>query len=246
MKLKIGTFEFQANRTWLTWRYTPVFSNVGRRMQTNIVASFGGSVSGANLAALETIIENTQNAAQTMNLDFGLFQNDGTTPTKHVLLTANTINGTRFELEWVKGQVLAAGGNGAQYVNRRSFVGRMFAEVAANEKEIIDWHEDMRQIGTGGIEKALKESLTGAPEKQEVQQQTGVILIQEGYAVGWSAYPSFPAPNSAPDLRVKLVVQEKGTPKFGRNLSTRYPIRWRYYHELVTAPGSVPTPTALP
>lgn len=248
MILKIGSYSFETRKTWLTWRRTPVMSKRRFRMYDSIVATFGGTVTGADLTTLESAIDAAQTAAQLVNEDFKLFQADGVTPTKHVLETASTLYGTRFEFEWVKGQTRGFRGNGTEYVNKRSFIGRMLAEVEDNEEEIVEWNERVYQVGSGGAELTVKESIAGAPIEQLLQAETGMVIVQEGYGVGWSDWPDFPTSIlGGAGFRAKPAYYERSSPIIeGRYASRLHPIKWRYTHEITTAPGSPVLPTAAP
>jgi len=248
MYLKYGTVEFQSRKTWLDWNYTPVMSDRGFLMSYRVQARFGGtaSITGAEtITDLETKMSTIQAGMLIPNQDFGLYHEDDS-PSVHVIEAADTMDGTRMHFSWMKGSARAARGNSNEYVNLRSFQGMCSFELDYCEEAVPIWRETVRQIGTGGTQNVVMESLTGTPIVQPVQASTQVVLVQEGYAAGWSGYPSFP-PLAYPALiSSKNAIYERGSPIYGRNSTRLFPIRWLYLMEMDIAPLSPVYPTDPP
>lgn len=242
--LKIGSVSLQANRVKLGWHWTPVVSKRGYLMYRRLAASFTGTVSDpSSLSNLEDLIEDTETAAKTLDQDFKLFFDDGTTESKHVVETADTMDGTRISFGWGEGTSRATRGSGVEYLAYRSFRGLMTCEIADPEEEIVEMHETIRQIGSGGAEFVVKESIPSTPIIQVLQAATGLQIIQEGYAVGFTGYPAFPAPVIPLSLRAKPTIYERLPPTYGRYVDRLFTSRWRYVMDLTTAPGSPIYPT---
>lgn len=248
MYLKWGSHQFQSRKTWLDWAYQPVVSPRGFLMFYRVNARFGGTVSittGDDINDLEDLIVDTEAAMLIPNQDFALYH-ESNTIAKHAISASDTMDGTRMQFAWLKGSGRVSRGNSNEYVNLRSFQGMVSYELEANEEDIPIWQERLTQFGSGNSEIVVKESLTGFPIGQTVQAATAVTIVQEGTAIGWDGYPSFPASVAPSAFRSKAAVYERGAPTYGRYLTRMYPIRWRYTHELIGAPASPLFPTDPP
>lgn len=108
--------------------------------------------------------------------------------TAHVLLNSSTMSGTRVsKFAWLRR-------DGAEYVNRRSWMAVITAEVLARNSGLVSWHESVRIVGTGGPMVVWQPVLVGPPIPQQTQSQTSVLAFQRGSAVGISDYPDAAAP----------------------------------------------------
>lgn len=248
MYVKWGSTQLQSRKTWLDWTYTPVFSDRGYLMWYRLQARFGGTVSitGAQTVNdLETAMTALQTGFLLQNQDFGLYH-ESNAASLHVILTSNTMDGTQMQFGWLKGSGRVVRGNSNEYINLRSYHGMVTCLINAAEEAVPVWKETIRQVGSGDGQIVVQESLTGVPVVQTIQADTMVVIIQEGHAIGWNDYPSFPSALFPLYFNSKGAIYEKGAPIYGRNATRMYPIRWRYVQELDTAPVSPVFPTDPP
>jgi len=97
-------------------------------------------------------------------------------------------------------------------------------------------------IGNGGSKFIMMGALTGPVQRQDVQQFTPFVLLQQGYAFGLTAYPFAPSPLAPGAFHGNQQVAELMTPrKFAHVRNTEFGIRWRYVMESATALVGGPT-----
>lgn len=179
----------------------------------------------AQMAALES--------AYVDGYDFAVYENDGTTLTQHVLLNSAAINGVRVkDLEWLERDP-RWNQPGTEYVNKRTYRIILEAEtLSANASDLVLWEETIVGVGTGGSEFVIKPALVSPPQKQTIQQVTPYYAVQRGRAVGFLDYPAAIAtplwPTDEHVTRRKVV---PGTPRFGTQQNTHWPISWEYHFE---------------
>lgn len=174
--------------------------------------------------------------------DAKLYLNDGVTVTIHVLSNADTINGVRV----VGGVNYLAGWPGVwgvrtEYVYRRSYQVHLRCEVLANEYQIASWHQTVRQIGLGGPDFEVQETLLTQPVVQTTNLYTSFDAEQFGTAIGVTGYPAFPAPMWPGSLKPRMSSADMVTPQyFGAVQNLLYPIAWRYRFRAATSLFAVP------
>lgn len=233
-QLYYGDYAFQVRKTWVDFTYQDIMSKLGYRMFTRVTARFGGTLKGADSDAVDALID-ACNLAMVPDRDFVL-KKDGVA-TKHSIYTNQTLDGVKIvQFQWVKGNTQGARGNGTEFVNKRSFLGTVTADIPNVEQEIVEWQETIRQEGTGGSDFEIKESISGLPVAQALQGATALHVIQEGYAIGWSTWPVFPSPKYPSSVKPKPSSYMRGPATYGRYVTRLHPIRWRYVHKLSTTP----------
>lgn len=181
-------------------------------------------------AALTAALQAMESAYSTDNQNCGLYLPDGTTPTAHTLVSANTFGGvkvmqppTYIEGPWT-GQI--------EYLNRRTYSIVLRAEVRTGSG-YYGYKERLTVRGDGGIKWRYSPREIGVAQRQDLQSTTTIVYVQEGQAIGRQAYPAAPAPvfplyehgemrelayDSPQDLNAS------GNPEM-------YPISWRYVME---------------
>jgi hypothetical protein len=135
------------------------------------------------------------------------FRHDDGTPTSHRIPSdaedPNNITGVRIiHRNWPKGDP-------AEYATLRTFY--LVVEATFRDPEdgvvspLVDFHQSVESVGIAGIRRRWIEYDVGSAEEQLVNQLTTQRLIQSGYAVGYSSWPTPPGPlfpdNELTDLR---------------------------------------------
>lgn len=182
--LQYGSYQFAPDSAWFTRHIRPIVGKTGNRNYVNHQWVINGRVSGANTAAVDAARVDFENSLlDGYNLTFSL----GTTQN---LISSETVSGTHIkELTWLPGYD-GVRGSGAEDVFRRTYrliIDGTFAVTSGNN--IIEWHESVVGIGTGGPRVLPVGSLTGLITPQQTQRYTKCEAIQSGYAVGLTAYP---------------------------------------------------------
>lgn len=245
MLAKWGSFSFPDRAVAIAFHKKPLMSRRGYRVHTKVEVPFRGVLSGTSVSDLQSKMDAMETALATFDQDFTLFQDDGTTATIHTIDSSATLDGTRVQFKWLDPKE-SVRGNGAEYVKWRSFAGLIEAELNDNEEEVVEWRESIYQQGSCGAQVIAQEALATSPVLVSPQAATSGVLIQEGYGVGWSAYPSFPTAASPTAIMARQTSYQKLPPIYGRHVDRLYPIRWRYAMALTgTAIGSL-TPTSPP
>ena len=191
-------------------------------------------IRGVKIAAtqpeLTTKLEALESQYGTNGGDAKLYLNDGVTETVHVLESSATINGVRV----VNGVNYIAGwpdvwGVRTEYVYRRSYQIHLQAEVLDAEGTIFSFNQTVRQIGLGGADFEVLETLSGLPQSQITNLQTAFRAEQFGTAIGIETYPAFPIAMWPLFLKPKISTLDYVTPQlWGSNGNYLYPIVWRY------------------
>lgn len=165
----------------------------------------------------------------------GLFITAGL-PSHNYWIAANTLSGIRV--------VAPPGfpdGSRIQFVNARDYLISLEAEFPHPAgHNLIEFHESLQLIGTGGARLVALELRRGKPVIQQVSEFTPVILIQSGGAVGRFRYPYeavptplFPAYLNGPDAKPM-----KDGARYRGNTYTDWPLRWDYTMVLPENPGN--------
>jgi hypothetical protein len=104
---------------------------------------------------------------------------------------------------------------------------------------LVHFRESITRIGNGGPRYVMQELDFGTPIQQVVSDQTPVIVIQAGEAVGAAAYPNayvpaplYPAYLDNPDEAISTE-----SPRIDGLTPTDYAIRWQYRMTLNFNPG---------
>jgi hypothetical protein len=155
--------------------------------------------------------------------DLVFHQDDGAN-TPHQLLSGNSLSGTR-----VRQFEFAPIGNG-EYATARTFRIVVDAEYDISEKEVLEFRETLRFIGTTGPRWRAIEIAVGSPLVQVLSQNSVQRIYQQGFARGLSGYPIYPGPLFPAIEHGHLRQQEMIGPDQTRNFYKNFGIRWRYVY----------------
>ncbi len=114
--------------------------------------------------------------------DLILFWSDGSTPTPHRVDNCQI------------GAVNYPDSTGAEYANRRTAVISFRGEVdVAGASEVVAFQEGISYSG-GGARTVMQETITGAPKKFQIADETVYRATQRGSATGRTSFPDLPGP----------------------------------------------------
>lgn len=159
--------------------------------------------------------------------NLGLYFADGSA-TDHVIRSGDTIGGV------VVKALNFPTPRGAEYATYRTFELICEAEYRDAEKELLDFSERLTFSG-GGPRFVFLQPLTGDPVKQQVAQRTPYRVVQSGYALGYSRYPTRQPPIWPGALHADKSPIEEESPRDWRNVRTHYRTTWRYLFESVAS-----------
>lgn len=151
--------------------------------------------------------------------------------TMHSLISGNTLTGTR-----VTAPPHFTKNSGGELTTFRTYAIRVEAEVAFAELSlvtplILKFEESFNTTGTGGPKVGFLPTLTGKPQKQQLQQYTSVTLVQSGLSVGLGAYPAVNTPLWPDDEHVDRRQINKSPNRKRNGVGLEYPIQWNYTFE---------------
>ena len=230
--ISLGSYSLPEDRCYFTRHIRSIFGKTGRRSFLHHQWVINGSLGGpgyttATVDAARVAFDN--NVVDGVDLVFSL----GSTQS---LMSANCANGTRVrELTWLPG-FDGVRGSGAEDVNRRTF--RLIIEglVRVNSgSDIVEWHERVTGVGTGGPRTVPVGSLTGNVTAQQTQAFTKCEAIQTGYGIGLTQYPLAATPiwASGQNGVYEYFERRRNSPstpaQWGINQNTLFRRDWSYH-----------------
>ena len=221
-----------------------IISGIGQRRKSMVRYTIRGVVQAASAGALTTALAALELAYSVDYGDLKFWESSGgskTTVTQHTLLNDDTIGGVKVKrFRYLKGNP-GVWGSGTEYVFKRTYeiilTGDVFDNDVGDEDndQILQWHESIRQIGNGGPRWAMVGAITGPVQRQELQQFTPFLSIQQGYGVGHLAKPIPPDPIWPQNLHQDQTQHGEKTPKFAVLWNTEFGITWKYVFESATS-----------
>lgn len=241
MIFKYGDYEHDQDEVMIRTSETAIMDKFMRRMgQISEWTIFGvcqvpenPAGHAATQADLTTKLDALVEAYKLDYQDCGLYLNDGTTATEHVIENDNTFGGVKvvsppafLNGPWT-GRI--------EYYNRRTYflVIRFETRVGSG---LYDWDERITIKGTGGTKWRYSPQETGSPQKQDLQALTTFQYIQEGSCIGrqdWEppSDPLYPTIEHG-DLRVRVFESAKDKAYDGATLTQEmFGTSWRYVME---------------
>jgi hypothetical protein len=242
MIFKYGSYAHDPDTVMLRVSVQSLFDKFNRRMGDMIEYTLIGFIEVADdpdpevtKAALTEALEELRAAYNDDYQDFGLYHDDGTTPTVHQVSNEETFGGTKVVV--APSFMNGPWGGRIEYSNRRMFSLVLRAEIRVGEG-YFSWREKITIKGTGGPKWRYSPKMVGAPDAQTLQTATSFWYIQEGEAVGRLDFPT-PAEPLYPliehgEMRERTFSTAEdivigGAEMFGAS--------WRYAMEAVTDQG---------
>lgn len=233
MSITVGGYTHSiANRNmaWFSERREERLSPRGRRMWVDVLWVMRTVLQADDPAGVTTAIQ-TLRAAHVNGADITVYDSTGAA-TAHSLISANTMNGTRFLVQEFPYQLRGGmDGPGVEYLNKRVVKTYVRAEISSPEDTIISYEQSVRQVAFPVPDFVIQEGFF-LPVRQDTIHQGKVAIVQSGQAVGLLDYPTHPPSLWPASMKPRPFLAEFGTPrKQGALVNTLYPIRWSYYHE---------------
>lgn len=245
MYFQLGSYQTQNNSSWATWTFTARVSQRGRkvselhRVTLHTLLGFG---SGLTQDGLTTLIHAHEAGVRQENVDLRFFKDDGT-DTAHNIINSQTRNGLTFKGIHYPGYfpgMLGAGSEYAEGAAIRYVVSQHEAEVLEVEDNILHYWQGYK-YNLGGIDYAVVEALTGAPQQQITKLQSKFWAIQKGFAVGAFTNPNAGDPLfAAPPLPSRSWVDFETPAEQGRQDNIGFRTSWSYYVESPGVLNAVP------
>lgn len=228
MKLVYRGYQFQNDSIRFGTNRRINYSPLNQRISYTNEMLVRGDVRGVGSSAITTLCGELEDAVSVDNGDLKFLDNFGN-ETIHGISSSNTLNGVQVS-RGVQYPISPPEGSKTELFNKKTFEILFSWEEEAPQSEIVAWDQNIKVSG-GGPDFTIKQSFTGAPQIQTVSSFTDYVAVQQGRAIGWSAYPSFPPLHySSGTLVGRLSYQQAYTPmRYNRNGNRMYPIEWRYY-----------------
>lgn len=227
MLLRYGSYTHDQNECAVVISKRAVFSPRGLRQFVRETWHVTGIKQAASQSELTTSLAALRTAYSANGLDAGLFLDDGTTPTDHILVSRAALGGVRVvALEFPRG-------DGAEYSTFRTYRLVLEADFPDTSSNLLEYDESLSFDGTGGPRRVFLEVLEGLPQEQIGAQRTTYRASQQGRAVGYGGYPVppppiWPAAELAEHRRMTLYAPDRQA-----NQLSRYTVDWRYSFESV-------------
>lgn len=235
MQLRYGSFYFPVNGVKVTSTRQVERGKDGVPWRAIDRLQCDGYLEGAGQAALSALTVLLERALATPYRDLVLVRDDGG-PSATLLTNADSITGV----------VVTDGPHfpdviGAEYVSQRRFEFTAEADYplpGVFARTLLDFGETVRIQG-GGPKYVVRPALVGPPQRQLVYERTPGRAVQQGFAVGATAYPTPPGPNWPQALSQSPDVTLKDPVKRGRRY-TDFRIDWEYTFDWVEPLVGVP------
>lgn len=120
----------------------------------------------------------------------------------------------------------------SELANTRSFAITLGAKIASSYSNIIDFFETVSEEGTGGPDWTYRTRATGIPLRQDIHQNTPVVVTQQGRITGLISHPAPPPPWWPSDeyepgrVVTRTTPRLHGHPSFAK--ATHYTTLYRY------------------
>jgi len=189
MIFKWGLYAHGQDEIGVKIRKRGIFDSFGRRMGTIEEWHIVGNIKGTSQVDITTKLAALELAYDTDYKDAVIYLNDGATETQHKIDNSKTFGGVHVvDFGYISGPWKMR----TEYANKRTFYIVLRAEHRTGTG-IYSYHERLVQNGTGASKWAMMHSLNALPIAQNLNAYTSVKYVQQGVAVGRTAYPAPPA-----------------------------------------------------
>lgn len=242
MKFKYGSYTHDQDEVMVRTSIQAIMDKFNRRMGDMIEYTIIGVKQVADnadpevtKANLTTALDGLIDAYNIDYQDFGLYHDDGTTPTRHIVTNAETFGGTKVIVP--PSFMSGPWGGRVEYMNRRTYYLVLRAEIRVGEG-LYSWNERVTIKGTGGPLWRYSPQEIGSPQLQTLQTATSFWYVQEGENVGrqdWEppADPLFPSIEHG-EMRVRTFESPKDQVVGGAEM---FATGWKYFMEATTNQG---------
>jgi hypothetical protein len=239
---KYGSYSHAVDECAVRISTQAIFDDLRRRMGTvyeytilGVKRVPRGANDTATKAALTAALASMEQAYAVDYQDFGLYLADGTTPTRHVLSNAATFGGVKVLMPPRYDQ--GPWGQQVEYLDARTYAIVLRAEVRTGSG-LHSWKHRVSIQGTGGPKWVYSPQESGEPQRQQLQSASTFLYLQEGEAVGRTAYPSIPSPlYPSIEHEEMRVITYDAPADLSPQGNEMYRVQWRYVMEATTAQG---------
>lgn len=235
MILKWGSYAHSQDEVGVRITRRSIFDTFNRRMGEIEDWHILGAIHATSQAAITTALASLEAAYAEDYRDLILYLADGTTETRHKLLSSSTFGGTKVTgFGYIDGPWKMR----CEYANRRTFWASVRGERRTGSGQWA-WRERLRIVGTGGPKWTYMPQLVGYPTAQTLQTATPYFYIQEGMAVGRQSYIAPPGPMYPQIEHEELRHIDYLTPKDMRygGQNEMFTTTWRYVMEATSMQG---------
>lgn len=233
MQLKYGNYSHDDYEASVKTSRKANYDEGGRIKSWTERWNIEGFLQADSQAALFAKIRGLESAYSRNGGNIGLYTSAGAA-TPHVLLSSATIGGTKV----VEGPNFPKG-EGPELGNYRSYSITVEGEIlnTAIANTIISFMESLTIEG-GGARDLFLQPLQGPPVRQRVATQTPYRATQQGTIVGYTSYPTPPAPlfPGVEFLDRRRIIEKSpkrdGPP--GSPFYETFPVEYYYYFESAT------------
>lgn len=190
MIYKYGSYTHAQNEVQLTVNRSTILDSAGVPYRLRTVHNITGFLrdATATMATMTSLITALKAAYAVNGQNAGLYHNDGTTPSAHVLTSATCIGGTR-----VTALEFPSAGPGEYTTIRNYKITVEGDEVASAAQSTLEFSESLSF--EGGTPKYMwSDPIEGTPELYQLTESGLYTVTQSGRAVGRSGYPVIPDP----------------------------------------------------
>lgn len=242
MIFKYGSYSHDQDECMVRTSVQGIFDRFNRRMGDMIEYTIVGVKQVADNANPEVTKANLTTALSGLTTaynsdyeDFGLYLDDGTTPTRHIVQNSETFGGTKVVVapSFMNGPWTGR----IEYLNRRMYYLVLRAEIRVGSG-LHSWKERLTIKGTGAPKWVYSPQEVGDPQLQILQTSTSFWYVQEGQNVGrqdWEppADPLFPTIEHG-DMRVRTFETPDDITVQGEEM---YGTSWKYFMEATVSQG---------
>lgn len=231
MRARYGSYWHERNELAVRIEYRSKFDTFQRRMGEDIRVVIIGRKKADSQAALTTKLNDLFTAYQSDYQSFELFLDDDTTQTNRILINSGTFGGVKV----ISGPNSLDGdgiwGRRVDYANQAAYAIVLGAQTRTGSGQ-YSFRERLLVKGTGAEKWKYSPQISGDPQRQTMQTNTSFWYIQEGTAVGRTAYI---APN--PPLYPSIVHGDMTEFEYESPLdivtggNELYTSRWKYFME---------------
>jgi hypothetical protein len=242
MIFKYGSYAHDQDEVMVRTSVQGIFDKFNRRMGDMIEYTIIGVKQVADdpnpettKANLTTALQSLTNAYNEDYKDFGLYHDDGTTATRHVVANAETFGGTKVVVapSFMNGPWTGR----IEYLNRRMYYLVLRAEIRVGSG-LYSWNQRLTVKGTGGPLWRYSPQQVGDPQGQVLQTATSFWYVQEGENVGRQDYeppdePLYPSIEHG-EMRVRTFESAKDIVVGGAEM---FVTSWKYFMEATVSQG---------
>jgi hypothetical protein len=235
MIFKFGSFSHPVNEINLaSFSQRRIFNGRAKPDTLRKTMILEGVFIGASASTITSAINARQTAYLGAPQDAGLYLDDGTTPTSHVLDSSDSETGVNcIAFDFPEGSP-------AEYATGRKFRVELQADYLDDEaSEIVAYKETVSFQGTGGPRIIWVENDTAAPVAQQVSAYTPVYAQQSGFCVGRTDYLTVPNPYWPDYLDAPTKGIANSTPDLAGTKYRNYERRWDYKFIFPGAPALI-------